>query len=98
MAAAPRAIAVDEGSGVGVSADGVTTTFGTGVGAYYLSVAKNAKRVCAENTPLTYSLVSTVHVTNGGNFTLGTWTSTSRSPYALSVSNGVVSSATGSIY
>jgi len=98
MASAPRAIAVDEGSGVGVSADGATTTFGTGVGAYYLSVAKNAKRVCEPNTPLTYSLVSTVHVTNGGDFTLGSWTSTSSSPYALSVSNGVVSSSTGSIY
>jgi len=98
MASAPRAIAVDEGSGVGVSAGGVTTTFGTGVGAYYLNVAKNARRVCAANTPLTYSPVTTVHVTNGGNFTLGSWTSTSSSPYTLSVSNGVVSSSTGSIY
>jgi cyanophycinase len=98
MASAPRAIAVDEASGVGVSADGATTTFGTGVGAYYLSVAKNAKRVCEPNTALTYSLVSTVHVTNGGDFTLGSWTSTTSSPYALSVSNGVVSSSTGSIY
>ena len=98
MASAPRAIAVDEGSGVGVSANGTTTTFGTGVGAYYLSVEANATRVCAPNTPLTYTPVSTVHVTNGGNFALGTWTSTSSSPYTLSVSNGVVSSSAGSIY
>ena len=42
--------------------------------------------------------VSTVHVTNGGSFTLGSWTSTSSSPYTLSVSNAVVSSSTGSIY
>ena len=98
MATAPRAIAVDEGSGVGVSANGATTTFGTGVGAYYLSVAANATRMCDPNTPLTYTPVSTVHVTNGGNFSLSTWTSTSSSPYTLSVSNGAVSSSTGSIY
>ena len=98
MAPAPRAIAVDEGSGVGVAANGTTTTFGTGAGAYYLSVPSNTQRVCAPNTPLTYSPVSTVHVANGGNFSLGTWTSTSNSPYTLSVSNGVVSSTTGSIY
>lgn len=98
MATAPRAIAVDEGSGVGVSASSATTTFGTGVGAYYQSVANNATRVCAPNTPLTYTPVSTVHVTNGGNFVLGSWTSTSSAPYALSVANGVVSSSTGSIY
>ena len=98
MATAPRAIAVDEGSGVGVSANGETTTFGTGVGAYYLSVTATTTRVCDPNTPLTYTPVSTVHVTNGGNFSLSTWTSTSSSPYTLSVSNGVVSSSTGSIY
>jgi cyanophycinase len=98
MASAPRAIAVDEGSGVGVSANGTTTTFGTGVGAYYLSVASSATRICAANTPLTFTPVSTVHVTNGGNFALGSWTSSSSSPYTLSVSNGVVSSSTGSIY
>lgn len=98
MASAPRAIAIDEGSGVGVAANGTTTTFGTGAGAYYLSVAANATRVCAPNTPLTYTPVSAVHVTNGGNFTLSGWTSTSSAPYTLSVSNGVVSSSTGSIY
>jgi cyanophycinase len=98
MAAAPRAIAVDEGSGVGVTANGSTTTFGTGAGAYYLSVASNASRTCAANTPLTFSPVSTVHVQNGQSFTLGSWTSSSVAPYTLSVSNGVVSSSTGSIY
>jgi cyanophycinase len=98
MAPGPRAIAIDEASGVGVSANGETTTFGTGSGAYYLSVTRHPTRVCAENTPLTYTPVSTVHVTNGGNFTLGTWTSTSSSSYTLSVLNGVVSSSTGSIY
>ena len=98
MASAPRAIAVDEGSGVGVSANGATTTFGSGAGAYYLNVASNVTRVCAANTPLTYSPVTTVHVTNGGSFTFGSWTSASVAPYTLSVSNGVVSSSTGSIY
>ena len=98
MATAPREIAIDEASGVGVSASGTTTTFGTGAGAYYLSVTEQATRVCEENTPLTYTPVSVVHVTNGGNFTLGTWTSTSSPTYTLSVSNGVVSSSTGSIY
>ena len=98
MASAPRAIAVDEGSGVGVASNGATTTFGTGVGAYYLSVASNATRVCAPNTPLTYSPVSTVHVQNGGNFTLGTWTSTTNTPYTLRVSKGVVSSSIRTIY
>jgi cyanophycinase len=95
---APRAIAIDEGSGVGVTANGSTTTFGTGAGAYYLSVPANATRTCAPNTPLSYSAVSTVHVQNGQNFTLGSWTSSSVSPYTLSVASGVVSSSTGSIY
>jgi len=97
MATAPRAIAIDEGSGVGVAPNGSTTTFGTGAGAYYLSVETSATRVCRANTPLTYSPVTTVHVQNGQNFSLGSWTS-SVAPYTLSVSNGVVSSSTGSIY
>jgi cyanophycinase len=98
MATAPRAIAVDEGSGVGVAPNGSTTTFGTGAGAYYLSVETSATRVCRANTPLTYSPVTTVHVQNGQNFSLGSWTSSSVAAYSLSVSNGVVSSSTGSIY
>ena len=98
MAAAPRAIGVDEGSGVGVAANGTTTTFGTGAGAYYLSVASNVTRVCAQSTPLTYTPVSAVHVATGQSFTLGTWSSTTSAPYTLNVSNGVVSSSTGSIY
>src|SRR5678815_3780593 len=98
MATAPKAIGIDEGSGVGVASNGSTTTFGTGVGAYYLSVASNASRTCVANTPLTYNPVSAVHVANGGNFTLGSWSSTTNTPYTLSVSNGVVSSSTGSIY
>jgi cyanophycinase len=98
MATAPREIAIDEGSGVGVSASGSTTTFGTGAGAYYLSVTRHTTRVCTADTPLTYAPVSVVHVANGGNFSLGTWSSTSSVPYTLSVSNGVVSSSTGSIY
>ena len=98
MAQAPKAIGIDEGSGVGVASNGSTTTFGTGVGAYYLSVASNPSRTCAANTPLSYSPVTAVHVANGGTFTLGTWSSSTNSPYTLSVSNGVVSSTTGSIY
>jgi cyanophycinase len=97
-ASAPRAIAIDEGSGVGVAANGTTTTFGTGAGAYYLSVASSVTRTCAPSTPLTYTPVSAVHVTNGQSFTLGTWTSSTSAPYTLSVANGVVSSSTGSIY
>lgn len=83
MATAPRAIAIDEGSGVGVTAAGSTTTFGTGVGEYYLSVAQNVTRVCAPSTPPTYAPVSTVHVKNGGNFKPDTWTSSSSVPYTL---------------
>ena len=78
----------------GVAANGETTPFGTGSGAHYLSV----RHVCEADTPLTYGPVSTVHVTNGGGFTLGSRTSTISVPNTLSVSSGVVSSSTGSIY
>jgi cyanophycinase len=97
MASAPKAIGVDEGTGVGVIPGGTTTTFGSASGAYYLSVASGASRTCAANTPLTYSPVSAFRVRTGNAFNVSTWTG-STPAYSYSVSNGVVSSSTGAIY
>ncbi len=96
-ASSPRAIGVDEGTGVGVAPGGVTTTFGAASGAYYLSVASNATRTCVANTPLTYSPVSAFRVRSGQSFNVSTWTG-STPVYSYSVTGGVVASSTGAIY
>lgn len=97
-AIAPRGIGVDEKSAVGVSLTGAATVFGGGNGAYFLSVTNSITRVCAANTPLTYTPVSTVRVPVGGQFNLSTWTGSLSTPYVLSATTGVLSSSVGSIY
>lgn len=96
-ATAPRAIGVDEGTGVGVLPGGVTTTFGTASGAYYLSVAATATRTCVANTPLTFTPVSAARVGTGQAFNVSSWTG-STATYSYSVNGGVVTSSTGSLY
>jgi cyanophycinase len=96
-ASAPRAIGVDEGTGVGVLPSGATTTFGTASGAYYLSVGSNVARVCSANTPLTYSPVAASRVRTGQTFNVSTWTG-STPAYTYSVNGGVVTSSNGAIY
>lgn len=97
VASAPRAIGVDEGTGVGVAPGGATTTFGTASGAYYLSVASTVTRVCSANTPLTYFPVNAARVRTGQSFNVSTWTG-STPAYTYSVNTGVMSSSNGAIY
>lgn len=94
---APRGIGVDEKSAIGVTPNGSATVFGAGNGAYLLSVPSNTTRVCAANTPLSYTPVTTIRVPVGAQFNLTAWTSSSAS-YVLSATNGVLSSSTGAIY
>ena len=97
-ATAPRGIGVDERSAVGVALDGSATVFGVGNGAYLLSVTSGATRVCTVNTPLTYTPVTTVRVPTGAQFNLSTWTAPNTTAYALSATNGLLTSSKGAIY
>lgn len=97
-ATAPRGIGVDEASAIGVSINGAATVFGAGNGAYLLSVTNTATRVCAVNTPLTYSPVTTVRVPVGAQFNLATWTAPSSTAYTLGATNGLLTSSNGLLY
>lgn len=96
-ASAPRAIGVDEGTGVGIVPGGATTTFGTASGAYYLTAPTGGTRVCTANTALTYSTVAAVRVRTGQSFNVSTWTG-STPGYTYSVNGGVVTSSNGAVY
>lgn len=97
-ATAPRGIGVDERSAVGVALDGSATVFGAGNGAYLLSVTSGATRVCAVNTALTYTPVTTVRVPVGAQFNLSTWTAPNTTAYTLSATSGLLTSSKGAIY
>ena len=97
-ASAPRAVAVDETSAVGMDAKGSATVFGRGEGAYFLSTRGVTTRTVAPATPLTYAPVTVLHVGVGKRFDLASWTTRDAVPYTLSASAGVVSSSTGAIY
>ena len=97
-AVAPRGIGIDEKSAVGMTKSGTATVFGGGNGAYLLSASRSATRVCAANTPLTFTPVSVVRVPVGRVFEMSTWTSAASVPYTLHANAGVVSSSTGAVY
>jgi len=97
-ATAPSGIGVDEQSAVGVAMDGSATVFGAGNGAYLLSVTSGATRVCAVNTALTYTPVTTVRVPVGAQFNLSTWTAPNTTAYTLSATSGLLTSSKGAIY
>jgi cyanophycinase len=97
-ASAPRGIGIDEKSAVGVTNAGMATVFGAGNGAYLLSVTSGATRVCAANTPLTLTPVTTVRVPVGQQFDLTSWTAPNSTAYTLSATNGLLTSSHGAIY
>lgn len=97
-APSPRALAVDERSAVGVNGEGTATVFGPGKGAYLISVATTATRVCKAQTPLELSPVEVQQVGTGSTFDLGRWSAPSARRYTLHVRGGVVSSSDGAIY
>lgn len=98
LAGSPRAIAVDEGSALGVTSAGAGTVFGTGAGVYFMRVGATPTRVCQPGTALTFSPVTTVHVPVGKSFNIVSWSTADATPYTLSATTGVLSSSTGSIY
>ncbi|HEY0931325.1 MAG TPA: cyanophycinase [Gemmatimonas sp.] len=97
-ATAPRALAVDEKSAVGVNADGIATVFGPGNGAYLVSVDTTATRTCKANTPLDLSPVDVQLVGSGSTFDLGRWSAPTARRYTLTARSGVVTSSDGHIY
>lgn len=97
-ATAPRGIAVDEESALGVTASGAGTVFGAGNGVYFLSADTTATRVCLPGTALTLTPVTTHHVPVGKSFDIGAWTTSDAVAYTLSASAGALTSGTGSIY
>ncbi|WP_337169361.1 cyanophycinase [Gemmatimonas aurantiaca] len=96
--ASPRALAVDEKSAVGVDASGKATVFGSGKGAYLISVPATATRICSANTPLTLAPINVQHVSANGIFDLGQWSAPNARQYTLQVQRGVVTASDGAIY
>ncbi len=97
-ATAPRGIAVDEGSALGVTTSGASTVFGAGVGVYFFSTVASGSRICQPNTALTFAPVTAYRVPVGKSFNVTTWTTSDAVPYTISASAGALSSTTGSIY
>jgi len=95
---APRGIAIDEGSALGISARGTGTVFGAGAGVYFLRVGTPTSRICVADTALTLTPVLVHHVPVGGQFSVASWSTADAVPYTLSTMAGILTSSTGSIY
>lgn len=91
----PRGLGVDEGSGVGIAADGSATVYGTGNGAYLVSPPARSRSTLS--APLTYGAMTVVRVPVGGAFNAATFAA-SGAPYAVTASGGVLTSSTGLLY
>jgi cyanophycinase len=90
-ASTPRGLAVDEGAGVGITAAGAATVFGTGRGAYL--VTTTSRQTSTLSAPLVYGAMQVVRVPAGGTFNAISWTATG-TPYSVSAtSSGLVSTA-----
>ncbi|MEO7360460.1 MAG: cyanophycinase, partial [Gemmatimonadaceae bacterium] len=94
----PVAIGVDEQSGVGVSIDRSAVVFGPGAGAFMLNTTSASTRRCLTGSPLTYTDIAAQRVSPGQTFSLETWTGLTTTRYTLSITSGVLSSSTTSIY
>jgi cyanophycinase len=92
----PREIAIDEGSGVLVEADGNARVIGGGRGTYFLSVSR-LPEVCMPNTPLTIRDVAVHHARAGEHFDLRSWTGHGGENYSVSVVAGQVRSTKGRV-
>jgi cyanophycinase-like exopeptidase len=96
-ASAPRGLAVDEGSGVGVSVDGSATVFGAGNGAYLVTTASTGASTLS--APLSYGVMSVVRVPVGGAFNMLSFTAApSYAPYTISAAQGSLLSSKGTLY
>jgi cyanophycinase len=95
---APRDIAIDEQTALLIDASGNGTVVGNST-VYFMQVP-GAPELCQSKTPLTYQNIAVYRINAGGTFNLGTWHGTGGVAYAVSATNGVLSSTQtgGSIY
>lgn len=95
---APRDIAIDEQTALLIDASGNGTVVGNST--VYFVQAPGAPELCQSKTPLTYQNIAVYRINAGGTFNLGTWHGTGGVAYAVSATNGVLSSTQtgGSIY
>lgn len=95
LTSTPRGLGVDEGSGVGIAANGQATVYGTGNGAYLVSPTARATSTLL--VPLTYDPMTVVRVPVGATFNAATF-SASGPTYSIWANGGVLNSSTGVIY
>lgn len=95
---APRNIAIDEQTALLIDASGNGTVVGNST--VYFMQAAGAPELCQAKTPLTYQNIAVYRINSTGTFNLATWHGTGGVAYAVSATNGVLSStqAGGSIY
>jgi cyanophycinase len=95
-AKAPRAIAVDEDSSLGVDAkSGDVRLFGAGAGkgAWLIRTDGVTSRTVEPRTALTYGPVSVTRMTSGDTFNLRRWSGQGTETYPVSATSGVLSPA-----
>lgn len=94
----PRAIATDENAAFLVDPTGKGRIVGKGA-AYFVSTPGQPE-ICQPGTPLTFKNLQVYKITEGGTFDIRTWTGTGGTAYAISATNGAMSSsqAGGSLY
>jgi cyanophycinase len=91
----PRGLGVDEGSGVGIAADGSATVYGAGNGAYLVTPSPRSRSTLS--APLTYGAMTVVRVPVGGSFNATTFTAGGVG-YTVVANGGVLTSSAGTIY
>lgn len=94
-ARAPRGLAVDEGSGVGIAATRRATVFGVGAGAYLLSPPSLSRSTLP--APLTSLAMTVTRVPVGSTFDAASWTAPGL-VYTVTATAGVLTSSTGVLY
>ena len=93
-----RDIAVDQGAGVLLDADGIGTVVGEGF-AYFMEATQNPE-VCKANTPLTFRGIAVRSLHANERFDVRQWSSNEGVTYTLSVESGTIHSTLpgGAVY
>jgi cyanophycinase len=94
----PRAIATNENTAFVVDPTGRGRIFGKGT-AYFVSTPGQPE-TCQPGMPLTFQNLQVYKIAEGGTFNIRTWTGTGGTAYAISATNGALSSSQtgGSLY
>jgi cyanophycinase len=95
---APRLLAVDEGTAVGVERDGSASLFSDGGAAYFLTTTAGMTRICTAGTPLSFYPVAVHKMIAGSTFNLSAWSASGGTDYTVSAVNGALTSSNGGIY